>query len=61
MTVYQTYGIFVYVDAFGINTVNRQADMAQVVERRIGSAEATGPTPVISFMRRCMRMHLFSM
>lgn len=31
------------------------ADIAQVVERRIGSAEVTGPSPVISFFEASCR------
>ena len=30
-------------------SVSKPADIAQVVERRIGNAEVTGPSPVISF------------
>lgn len=37
-----------------------QADIAQEVERSIGSAEVTGPTPVISFNKKSLQQHLFA-
>ncbi len=43
-------------------TRTRQAAVAQAVERRIGSAEVTGPIPVSSFLvkkRRTLKIKVF--
>ena len=46
LTIVGAYSILLFVECFN-NT--RQAAVAQAVERRIGSAEVTGPIPVGSF------------
>ena len=70
LTIIRSYSILLFVECFN-NT--QQAAVAQAVERRIGSAEVTGPIPVGSFQVQvyactffiaknmfCMTIYIFS-